>query len=183
MEGKDLPFPSRLLARLGHWHQVPFLRSRRTCELLARLHATSSDADAVARLQTLIEGNSAFFLFEEIERAKSRLSTHDEATISFHVYGIDIVERLTRAEFERFIADDLARVARCMHGVLAAAGVGAGDVQAVFVTGGSAQIPAVRALFVREFGDERLRTQDFLMTVASGLGLTAAGWLGDGERT
>jgi len=35
-----------------------------------------------------------------------------------------------------------------MNAVLARAGVDADDVDAVFVTGGSAQVPAVRALFV-----------------------------------
>ena len=61
-----------------------------------------------------------------------------------------------------------------MEAVLARAGVSAGDVDAVFVTGGSAQVPAVRALFVEAFGAERLRAQEYLTTVAYGLGLTAA---------
>jgi hypothetical chaperone protein len=175
-EGKTLPFPSRLLARLGHWHEVPFLRGPRTRDLLGRLAAASSDPEAVVRLGRFIEGNYAFFLFEAIERAKSRLSVADEATVEFHLDGIDIDERLTRAEFDALIADDLARVARCMHGVLDAAGIGTEKVDAVFVTGGSAQIPAVRALFARTFGTARLRTQDFLVTVATGLGRTAATW-------
>lgn len=174
MEGRDLPFPSRLLAKLGHWHEVPFLRGRRTRDVLARLRATGSDPAAAERLATLIEGNYAFFLFEEIERAKSRLSVADEAVIRFHLGGIDIDERLTRAEFEVLIADDLVRIAHCMDDVLARAGLPAAEVQSVFLTGGSAQIPAVRGLFAQRFGEDRLRTQDFLMSVASGLGLTAA---------
>jgi hypothetical chaperone protein len=174
MEGRDLPFPSRLLARLGHWHQLPFLRARKTRDLLARLHATSNEPEAVARFEALLEGNGAFFLFEEIEHAKSRLSTEDEARIVFHLDTIDVDVTITRREFEAMIADDLAKVAACMQGVLARAGVGAGDVDAVFVTGGSAQVPAVRALFVDEFGADRLRAQDYLTTVACGLGITAA---------
>ena len=174
MEGRDLPFPSRLLARLGHWHQVPFLRARTTRDLLARLHATSNAPDAVARFEALLEANAAFFLFEEIERAKSRLSREDEARIEFHLDGIDVDVTITRPEFEAMIAADLARVAACMRAVLARASVSAGDVDAIFVTGGSAQVPAVRALFVKAFGAERLRAQEYLTTVACGLGLTAA---------
>ena len=174
MEGRDLPFPSRLLARLGHWHQLPFLRARKTRDLLARLHATSNEPDAVARFEALLEGNGAFFLFEEIERAKSRLSSEDEAGIAFHLDRIDVDVTITRSEFEAMIAADLAKVGACMQAVLARAGVGAGDVDAVFVTGGSAQVPAVRALFVDAFGADRLRAQDYLTTVACGLGITAA---------
>ena len=177
MEGRDLPFPSHLLARLGHWHQVPFLRARKTRDLLARLRATSNEPEVVGRFQALADGNAAFFLFEEIERAKSRLSREDEARIAFHLDAIDIEVGVTRAEFEAMIAADLAKVAGCMHRVLTRAGLGAGEVDAVFVTGGSAQVPAVRALFVDAFGASRLRAQDYLTTVACGLGLTAAAYV------
>jgi hypothetical chaperone protein len=173
MEGRDLPFPSHLLERLGHWHEIPFLRGRKTRELLGRLQWASSAPDAVARLRALVDGNLGFFLFEAIERAKSRLSSAADARIAFHADGIDVDERLTRADFETLIAPDLARVERCMHDVLATARVDVRNVQAVFVTGGSAQIPAVRAMLIRAFGAERLRAQDYLTSVAQGLGLTA----------
>jgi hypothetical chaperone protein len=179
MEGRDLPFPSRLLAQLGHWHQVPFLRARKTRDLLARLRATSNEPDAVARFEGLLDGNGAFFLFEEIERAKSRLSREDEARIEFHLGTIDVDVTITRPEFEAMIAADLAQVAACMRDVLSRAGVGPGDVDAVFVTGGSAQVPAVRALFVDAFGPDRLRAQEYLTSVACGLGLAAARSRGD----
>jgi len=123
-----------------------------------------------------LEGNSAFFLFEEIERAKARLSTEEEAAIRFHVDAIDVEERLTRVEFEALIAADIATVGRCMRDVLSRAGLSAADVESVFVTGGSAQIPALRALLAAEFGVERLRAEDYLTTVACGLGLSAARW-------
>jgi hypothetical chaperone protein len=174
LEGRDLPFPARLLERLGHWHQIPFLRGRRTRELLARLRTTASDPRAVVRLEALIEGNYGFFLFEEIEQAKSRLSTAAEASIRFHVDAIDVDERLTRAEFEAMIAPDVARVEACMAGVLARAGLAPTDVESVFVTGGSAQIPALRAVLTRVFGAGRLRAADYLTTVACGLGRAAA---------
>jgi hypothetical chaperone protein len=178
MEGRDLPFPAHLLTRLGHWHQVPFLRTRKTRDLLARLRASSNQPETVAHFEALADGNAAFFLFEEIERAKSRLSREDEARIVFHLDAIDIDVAITRAEFEAMIAPDLAQVTACMEHVLGKAGVSAADVDAVFVTGGSAQVPAVRALFTGAFGAERLRAQDYLTTVACGLGLTAAATAG-----
>jgi hypothetical chaperone protein len=138
MEGKDLPFPSHLVGQLGRWHQVAFLRDRRTRDLLARLAATGSDPDAVERLRTLVEGNLAFFLFEEIERAKARLSSEEEATIRFAHGGIAIEEHVTRADFDALIAPDVRRIEACMRTVLDAAGVREPDVGSVFLTGGSA---------------------------------------------
>lgn len=174
VEGRDLPFPAHVLERLGHWHEIPFLRSARTKELLRRIRASQGDAAAIDRLEELLDGNYAFFLFEEIERAKSRLSHADEAPIKFHMGAIRIDERITRAEFEHIIAPDLDRVWRVLREVLEAAGRTTDQVDAVFVTGGSAQIPVVRERLLATFGAERLRAQDYLTSVATGLGVDAA---------
>lgn len=41
------------------------------------------------------------------------------------------------------------------------------------MTGGSAQILALRRMIADELGEHRLRAQDYLTTVAVGLGMTA----------
>jgi len=175
MEGRKLPFPSMLLAQLSRWHQVTFLRSPKTREQLGRIRWTSSNPRAVDAFQALITGNYAFFLFQEIETAKSRLSEADEARMHFRRDEIEIDEPITRAEFERLIAPDQAQVHRCMESVLAAAEVTRRDIDAVFLTGGTAQIPAIRRMFAEEFGADKLKAQDYLTSVAVGLGLSALG--------
>ncbi|HVN87627.1 MAG TPA: Hsp70 family protein [Candidatus Binatia bacterium] len=175
MEGRKLPFPSMLLAQLSRWHQVTFLRSPKTREQLGRIRWTSSNPRAVDAFQALITGNYAFFLFQEIEKAKSRLSEADEARMHFRRDEIEIDEPITRAEFERLIAPDQAQVHRCMESVLAAAEVTRRDIDAVFLTGGTAQIPAIRRMFAEEFGADKLKAQDYLTSVAVGLGLSALG--------
>jgi hypothetical chaperone protein len=173
MEGQDMPFPLHLLARLGRWHQVGFLRNAATREQLRRIRHTASDPDAVDALQELIQSNLAFFLFREIERAKTALSTEPETTIRFAADAIDIEQTLRRDEFESLIAADLETVRATMQLALDDAGVGAGDIEAVFLTGGSAQIPAVQQIFVDAFGRGKIRNRDFLTSVALGLGVDA----------
>jgi hypothetical chaperone protein len=95
-----------------------------------------------------------------------------ETTIRFHEAGIEIDEPLTRAELEALIEADVAEVRRCMDGVIASAGVAPAAVESVFLTGGSAQIPALRRIFEATFGADRLRAQDYLTTVACGLALS-----------
>jgi hypothetical chaperone protein len=127
----------------------------------------------VAALEALVEGNYAFYLFQEIERAKSELSEREATTIRFDHDVIHIKERVQRTDFEALIAADRERIQRCMHGVLQAAGLQRADVDAVFLTGGSAQIPVIRRMFAEEFGEEKLKSKDYLTSVAVGLGLTA----------
>ena len=113
--GDELPFPSALLATLARWHHVAFLRSRETREQLRRLRWSCSNPSAVAALEALVEGNYAFHLFHEIERAKCALSASEATAIRFAHDAIDIDEPLTRADFESLIAADQQRIQRCLH--------------------------------------------------------------------
>jgi len=172
-EGRDMPFPLHLLAQLSRWHHVGFLRDARTREQLRRIRFAASDPRAVSAFQDLIEGNYAFFLFREIERAKAALSNAEEVTIRFAAESIDIEERVRREDFEAWIADDIEEIRRTMRRAIVAAGVDADELDAIFLTGGSAQIPAVQRIFHEEFGSERMRNRDYLTSVAFGLGLDA----------
>ena len=77
-------------------------------------------------------------------------------------------------EFERLIAPDLARMGEAADDTLRRAGLAHGDVDAVFTTGGTSQVPAVRRLFVERFGEDKLHAAHPLQSVASGLALYAA---------
>lgn len=173
MEGKQMPFPKALLTQLGRWHHVGFLRNSRVREQLRRIRWSSRTPEFVDALEDLIESNCAFFLFQEIERAKSALSGAERTMLSFHRGAIDIEESLTRDELEAMIAADLAAVDESMRQTIAAAGVSADDIQSVFLTGGSAQMPAIRRIFESHFGPTKLRSQDYLTSVAFGLGHAA----------
>ena len=54
------------------------------------------------------------------------------------------------------------------------AGVKSADVDAVFLTGGTSFVPAVRRIFDARFGAERVRSGNEFTSVARGLALRAA---------
>jgi hypothetical chaperone protein len=58
-----------------------------------------------------------------------------------------------------------------MDAALATAGMGSEAIDRVFLTGGSSLIPAIRALFDRRFGQERIATGGELTSIAHGLAL------------
>jgi len=173
MEGRQMPFPTHLLALLSRWHHIGFLRSQKTREQLRRIHYAANQPELIEALQELVEGNYAFFLFREIERAKAALSSRAEVSIRFHAESIDIDETLRRDEFETLIAEDLEVIRTTMRRALRDAAVTPDAIDAVFLTGGSAQIPAVQRIFVDEFGPAKIRSQDYLTSVAFGLALDA----------
>jgi len=78
-----------------------------------------------------------------------------------------------RAEFELWIAEELAGVERKVDALLKKTGVDAKDIDRVFLTGGSSFVPAVRRIFESRFGAEKIRTGDEFTSVARGLAMRA----------
>jgi len=169
-----LPIPSWIYAHLERWHHLSFLRSPKTLQLLLDLRREALEPEKLAALLHLVERDLGFLLFRAVERAKRELSEQGAARFRFEHEDLRIDRPVTRAEFEAWIAPELAAIASCVDGLLRRARVPAAAVDRVFLTGGSSLVPAVRRLFEERFGAEKLRSGGELTSVASGLALRAA---------
>lgn len=174
LTGQRLPIPNHVLNKLLSWNEMSFIREPSTQQLLEQMLKTSDRLPAVEALHDLVEENLGFQLFRAIEQAKVALSSQEEAPLRFEAARIHIQERIRRKDFERFSAPLLERLEACVARLLARTGVGPESIDAVFLTGGSSQIPAVRRLFAQRFGETKLRTADAFTSVAEGLGRGAA---------
>jgi len=87
---------------------------------------------------------------------------------------MDIVATIRRADFEGWIADDLKSIERCVDALLVASNVRAGEVDRVFLTGGTSFVPAVRRIFDSRFTASRVRSGNEFTSVARGLAVRAA---------
>ncbi len=170
-----LPVPLWLYERVERWDQLSFLKSRETSELLRRLRHEALEPEKIAALQHLVDDELGFQLHAAVERAKHALSASPEAPFAFRDPPIQLAASVRRTAMDRWIAPELDAIARTVDALVARLGVAPGDVDTVFLTGGSAFVPAVRGLFAARFGAERLRGGDELTTVATGLALRARG--------
>ena len=166
---KRMPIPTYVLGRLLSWNEMSLIRERSTRELIDMMLKTSDSKPAIEALHDLVMYNLGYRLYRAIEQAKVELSTHTKATVVFEEERIHIEEKITRAEFDRFCAPLIDELEVCTDELLARA-PSALKIDSVFLTGGSSQIPAVRRLFARKFGEDRLRTADAFTSVAEGLG-------------
>lgn len=173
MSGKILPFPSDLLSQICRWQDVSFIKNRETENLLNNILYESTKKEVVINLQTLINDDLSYLLFQEIEKAKIGLSTQDQMPIIFNKSKINIDETITRPEFEDLIDDRLKKISNSVEEVVAAAGILNKSIDAVFITGGSSLIPAVRDIFASKFGAEKIVSSDSFTSVASGLALSS----------
>jgi hypothetical chaperone protein len=170
--GRVLPVPSWLYAHLERWHHVSFLRSAKTLRLLHDLRRDALAPEPLEALLHLVQHDLGFELYQSVQRVKLELSLREASRFVFRDGPVAIEAPVTRAEFEAWIRDELAGFEACVDGLLAATGVAAGDVDRVFLTGGSSLVPAVRRIFEQRFGAGLIDAGDEFVSVARGLALS-----------
>ena len=168
---KLLEIPGGHFADFGDWSRLALMRNRKTMEQLTRLQRSATDPAAIGRMIAVIEHEQGYPLYSAVGQLKRTLSTESEATFHFSGPDLSIEAEVSRAEFERWIAPDLAAIDATVDRVLTLAALDADKIDHVFLTGGSSLIPAVRRLFDNRFGATRIESGDELTSIAHGLAL------------
>lgn len=165
--GGDADVPLWLYASLARWHLLSFLKSPQTMQVLDNIVANAHDKAALKTLRRIVEDDLGYTLHEAVERAKVELSRQDRTAIDFDAGAVQCT--ITRADFEAWIAPDLARIAAAIDRITA----GVTGIDRVFMTGGTSLVPAVRQLFVDRFGADKLVGGEEMTSVGQGLALVA----------
>lgn len=169
--GKVLDIPGGWFAEFADWSRLALMRNRRTLDELRRLQRDALEPEAIERMIALIEHEQGFPLYDAVGRLKRELSAEPHAQFHFEGGGVEIVAEVDRCAFEAWIAPDLLRIEAALDEALSKAAVAPSAVDRVFLTGGSSLIPAIRAMFDRRFGAERIATGGELTSIAHGLAL------------
>ncbi|HEY1941538.1 MAG TPA: Hsp70 family protein [Roseiarcus sp.] len=171
---KLLPLPAHYFAAFAQWHRLSLLKNAVAMAELRRLVKQAEKPDQIRDLIEVVELDLGYELYLAVSKLKVRLSTEAEAPFRFAAEGLDISAEVRRADFEQWIADDVAKIAATIDLALERAGMASSDIDAVFMTGGTSFVPAVRRLFDTRFGQDKLHYGDAFNSVASGLALIAA---------
>jgi hypothetical chaperone protein len=169
--GKTMPVPAEYYAGFARWHRLSLMRAPRTLRAIEEVARTSDQPQRLHHLITLIEDGVGYELYQSVSRAKAALSDADQTTLRFAHKGFSVERTISRTEFESWIAADLARIGATVDQALERASVPAESVDRVFLTGGTAFVPAVRRLFAARFGEEKLVGGGEFVSVAEGLAL------------
>jgi hypothetical chaperone protein len=165
--------PAWIYANLERWHYLSFLKTRNVAEILKSARARAQEPEKIEALINLIEEDLGYQLHQAVQRLKVDLSHHESAEFRFRDGSMDLVATVERKEFEGWIAEDLQSIERCVDTLLATSNIPAGEVDRVFLTGGTSFVPAVRRIFESRFGASRVRTGNEFTSVARGLALRA----------
>ncbi len=172
--GNALPVPPEWYATFARWHRLSLMRSPRILRDIAEVRRTADHPEMLDHLVRLVEDEQGYRLYRAVSDVKAALSAADTATLSFHHAGFTIDQTITRAEFTTWIAPDLRRLDIAISDALTDAAIKDADVDRIFLTGGSAFVPAVRHLFAQRFGPDRVAGGGEFVSVAEGLALIGA---------
>ncbi len=169
--GQDLPVPPEYYAGFSRWHRLSMMRTPRTLREIGEVARHAAHPERLLALARLIEDEAGYGLYGAVASAKAELSRAECAALRFRHEDFVIEQEITRAEFEGWIAPELVRLSATVDQALARSGVAAEAVDRVFLTGGSALMPAIRRLFEQRFGAGRVSGGGEFVSVAEGLAL------------
>jgi hypothetical chaperone protein len=168
---KVLEIPRSWFADFADWSRLALMRNPKTMAELDRLRRSALDPDAIGRMIAVIDRELGYPLYDAVGRTKRALSAADHAAFLFEGGGLRIETEVARAEFEAWIAEDVARMEETVDKALAVAGTGPGAIDRVFLTGGTSLTPRIRRIFVERFGEDAIETGGELTSIAHGLAL------------
>jgi len=169
--GKPLPVPPEYYSGFARWHLLSLMRNPRTLRSIAEVARTAEHPERLRHLIALIEDGLGYDLYQAVSTAKAELSRADRTVLRFQHKSFNVERLVERGEFESWIAPDLTRLAATVDQVLVQANIETAQVDRVFLTGGTAFVPAVRRLFEDRFGEEKLAGGGEFVSVAEGLAL------------
>jgi hypothetical chaperone protein len=170
---KVLPMPAEIYAELERWDTLSFLKTRQTLTMLQEIRARALEPVKIDGLLHVIEHELGYPLYKAVERTKFALSAQERHPFVFVEPPVDIVKDVTRQVFETWIDAYMREMGACIDALLEQCHIAPGEIDSIFMTGGSSFVPAVRRLFEQKFAADRLRRGGELTSVAQGLALCA----------
>ena len=169
--GKLLDVPSNYYLAFSRWNQLSVFKTLKEFTDLKSLVRQAEEPEKLERFIDLIDHDEGYPLYQAVSATKMALSSAEEADFSFAPLGKAGEKRVTRRDFESWIADDLVRMEEALDDVLAKSNTEAGTIDKIFLTGGTSFVPAVRDIFHRRFDASRIETGGELVSIAHGLAL------------
>jgi hypothetical chaperone protein len=170
---KVLPMPEWVYADLERWHYLSFLKSNDTIQLLRSIQAHSFEPEKINALLHIVQNDLGFYLHRSVQQLKEELSSGPVGTFIFEDHVLQMRGRVKRPTFESWIEEDLQKIRSAVERLLAQTNIGPGEIDRVFLTGGSSLVPAVRRIFQERFGEEKISSGSEFTSVAKGLALRA----------
>jgi hypothetical chaperone protein len=140
---------------------------------MRRVRREAVEPDKFDRLIELVKLRKGHELLGRIEEAKIALSARERTGIALAELSPGLSLEIAVAQLEQAIGPALGKVVAKAREAVQLAGLEPGDINTVFLTGGSSGIPSFKAALAAAVPDARMVEGDAFGSVAAGLALDA----------
>jgi hypothetical chaperone protein len=171
VRGHDLPrWP---FVDLATWHMIHTIGTPKNRLLLKQILGDCAPPVLFARYMEVVKRQTGHLIAGKVEEAKIALTASPTATLDLGEAGPIPPIEATAPQFEAAIEHELERLDLTVAATLAASGMKAKDITALFLTGGTSAVPAVRRLLMERLPAARVVEGDLFNSVGFGLALEA----------
>jgi hypothetical chaperone protein len=165
--------PSRYFHMLATWSRINALYAPKVVAEVRDVRRESREPEKIDRLLRVLDGNLGHSLALKVEAAKIDLGRHDPTEIDLRLVEPELAVCAGRAVLDSAIKDAVGRISALIRRCIRASGIPPDRLDAVFLTGGSAQLPTFRAAALAEAPAARVVEGDTFGAVGIGLAIEA----------
>lgn len=174
MKKAGLDVPSRYFHDLSTWSSINRLYDQKVLTEIRNVKREAKEPELLDRLLCTIEDQRGHSLLMDVEAAKIALSSERRARVSLESIEAGLSATIDRAQLVGSTKDLRDRIAGSVRHCLKAAAVDAGQINAVFLTGGSVRLAHVRKAITDIVPDARIVDGDTFGAVGKGLTIEAS---------
>lgn len=174
VNGSHIEVPASIYYDLTTWHLLSFLYSHKTINNLKQVYAAAKDKILIQRALNVLRKQLGHYLLNSVEKAKIALSQQPNLNLDLSVIEQGLELNINREQFEFSCSNLVYALETTMRTTLNQANIQANDINTVFVTGGTTQIPSVSNCIKTLFPNAKYVTGDIFGSVGKGLAIQAA---------
>lgn len=167
------PVPSQIYFELSTWHQINFLYTRKALADAQTLDIFYAEAAHHARLMKVLREREGHRIAGLVEDAKVVVADGGETQIDLGFIETALVAAVDEALLGTAIETAVGKIVAAALATVDDANLDPRDIDAVYFTGGSTGIRALREAIAEAFSDSELVMGDPFASVARGLGVYA----------
>jgi hypothetical chaperone protein len=159
---------------LATWHRINRLYNAKSLAELVETRNEAAHPERVEKMVEIVRHREGHRLGAAVEETKIALTDAETAEFRFAGEAVDLATEIARAELTAALEDAVGRILTTISATLDQAGIGAGQVDTLIMTGGSTLVPAIVAALRAMFPEAVMVRTDVLGSVGLGLAMTAA---------
>ncbi len=173
LKRKGLSMPVGLYQDLATWSAINRLYDGKTARTIRELEREAAHPDLVSRLARAVEDERGHALALDVEAAKIRVAEDGETELDLAVLEAGLSVGIAHGDLVAHTGLLAERIAGKIASCLAAAGLKADAIDALFLTGGSTRLSHVRAAICACVPQARVIEGDTFGSVGTGLAIEA----------